>query len=211
MSNRPFSRREEMQLIRQAQAGCAESRNRLLAAHEGFIRSNSCKMFRRYKRTHPRMTIDEQDAYHEAVLGFVHAINKFDTERGNVLLTYAFRGIHTYVYRAVIKSHVVVIHPSSNPTADSQKRRIRAMHVRSTEELEVENWHGDSERECSVEDFELVNRVYAAIGKRATEILRMRFERGMKLREISEVLGVSKQAISQAIAKAYRTARMVLS
>ena len=76
------------------------ARDRLLAMHKHIIRRAASEAHRRYG-------LDFDDAFQEATLGFIHALDKFDPEGGASLATYAGHWFRHKLYLLRLNQRVV--------------------------------------------------------------------------------------------------------
>jgi RNA polymerase sigma factor (sigma-70 family) len=83
----------EAALFRQAQAGCSESLNRLMARHEGLVYA--------VMRQHGSGRLPFGDAVHAGRLGLWRAILGYAPERGIAFSTYAWPSIMRHIWQAV--------------------------------------------------------------------------------------------------------------
>ena len=77
------------ELVVLAQQGNKEARQQLVIKNKSFIHMMTQKT---YKPSDP--TITYEDAYHEGVIGYLEAIDRFDTSKGYTFNTYA--GVYVY-------------------------------------------------------------------------------------------------------------------
>lgn len=82
---------EHALVTRWASGGDVAARNRLVAAHQAFV----ARVAKRYGRS----TQHTADLIQEGNLGLIHALDRFDPERGVRLATYAAWWIRAYVLR----------------------------------------------------------------------------------------------------------------
>jgi RNA polymerase sigma factor (sigma-70 family) len=83
----------EATLYKQAQAGCAESLNMLLAQHEGLVRIVVSRQW--------LAGLPEEEAQQAGRHGLWRAILGYDPQRGTAFSTYAYKAIMRYVWAAV--------------------------------------------------------------------------------------------------------------
>ena len=76
---------ETLALVRDAQAGSINARNRLIEANIGLIRTQTAKVVGRYL---------VNEFLSAGVFGFIAAVGRFEPERGYRLSTFAARGVH---------------------------------------------------------------------------------------------------------------------
>lgn len=100
-----LTREEQTELGRQARAGDRAARERLIVANTPF----AFKRARRWCGT--RLALD--DLYQEAMIGLMHAVDKFDPDRGVLLTTYAAWWIDALI-RTALRSSSVVRYAGSN-------------------------------------------------------------------------------------------------
>lgn len=77
------------ELVILAQEGCVEARQQLVTQNKSFIHMMAQKT---YNPSDP--TITYEDAYHNGVIGYLEAIDRFDTTKGYTFNTYA--GVYVY-------------------------------------------------------------------------------------------------------------------
>jgi RNA polymerase primary sigma factor len=85
----------QMQLVRQAQAGCQQAMSTLIEDNQGLIWKQVLRA-----APHARHMADD-DLFQEGACGFLKAVERFDTNSGNRLSTYATWWIRQAVRRAI--------------------------------------------------------------------------------------------------------------
>lgn len=120
-------------LFVQAQAGCADSLNRLMAMHDGLVQTVVRRQF--------RGTVAFVDALQAGRIGLWHAIMGYDPRRGYAFSTYACPCIAHQVWRAVkqdrhddhrrleegdASAHLVPVCPDSDPLAAAEAAAVSA-------------------------------------------------------------------------------------
>lgn len=93
IDHHPFTREEEIDLVKRAQAGDQDAMHRLIDANTGYMIRFASKYFGR--------GVDMKDLMQEARRGVVTAIERFDENEGVWLLTYAVWWMRHFVGRAV--------------------------------------------------------------------------------------------------------------
>ena len=96
----PLDREEELELVRQARAGDRRAMDRLVAASLRHVHAIA-KRYRRY-----RVPLD--DLISEGHVGLMLAIERFDTERGIRLGTYASHWIRACILDFVVRSQTMI-------------------------------------------------------------------------------------------------------
>lgn len=108
----------EAQVFRQAQAGCRNSLNRLMAEHDGLVQAVV------------RQQVLDQLPFAEALqagrIGLWHAILRYDPERGLAFSTYAWPSITHQVWRAVAATQRFDRPPRTEGKATSLTAWLRA-------------------------------------------------------------------------------------
>ena len=85
---------EELELVKDYQlTGNKDSLNKLIEGNEGLVHKLVSKFPMRSS------TCSYHDLYQEGMLGFIHAVEKFQPERGCRLSTYSYNWINAYVRR----------------------------------------------------------------------------------------------------------------
>ena len=94
-----LGRDEELDLIQRAQAGDADAKDRLLACNERLI----FNIVLRYYRSGICGDAELADLQQEGRIGFLKAVERFDTQSGNRLSTYA----HWWIRQSVLREGAV--------------------------------------------------------------------------------------------------------
>jgi RNA polymerase primary sigma factor len=128
----PLTRREELELIRRAQAGSESAQSRLIAANLGLV-------YREARRHRCRSYLVE-DLTQEGVLGLITAIRRFDPSHGSRLSTYAVHWIRQAIRRVVEYNDRMIHVPAHRVDA---LRRLRALREGMRQELGREPTEGE--------------------------------------------------------------------
>lgn len=89
---------EQRKLAALARAGDLGARDKLVAANMGFV----WQVARSYARKYASEGLQAEDLVSEGVMGVMHAVGKFEPERGVAFLTYASQWVRSYVARAAL-------------------------------------------------------------------------------------------------------------
>jgi RNA polymerase nonessential primary-like sigma factor len=95
-----LSREEEVRLARAAQAGCKESRDRIVLANLRLVVAVA--------KSFQGRALPLQDIISEGNTGLIHAINKFDVEAGYRFSTYAVTWIRERIQRALVNQGTTI-------------------------------------------------------------------------------------------------------
>lgn len=88
-----LSKTEEYSLVQSAQRGDRKARTTLMRRNEGLVH----KLVQKFPLKNAQVTYD--DLYQQGCLGFLHAVDLFELDRGLRLSTYAYRWIGAYIRR----------------------------------------------------------------------------------------------------------------
>lgn len=152
----------------------------------------ACMIAQRYTSIRP---VEDSDQFGDAMVGLMMAVKKFDPSRGFKFSTFAYH---------VIKSFVLAGH----------KRRSKG--VTRLERVFLDDISGiesNGDEQHSIDTNDLIATMLEKISilpPREQAVIRARLE-GKKLREISEVIGVTKQRVQQIEDRATRSLRCMMA
>jgi RNA polymerase sigma factor (sigma-70 family) len=92
-TNNLLTHDDEKQLVTQAQAGNRKAMRLLVEHNQGLVHN----IVHRFPLKNAQCGYE--DLYQQGMLGFIHAVELFEIDRGYRLSTYAYRWIHAYVRR----------------------------------------------------------------------------------------------------------------
>ncbi|MBI2377167.1 MAG: sigma-70 family RNA polymerase sigma factor [Deltaproteobacteria bacterium] len=202
-----LSREEEAALARKARAGDKVAAEMLVTSHLRFV----VKVALEYQGTGLRLL----DLIQEGSVGLMRAVELFDPDRGNRLLTYGVHWIRAYIRSYVAKHKSVVSRPV--PKADRPQlpsgRDLSLAEPLSDDERSLEDVllvdelsPADSllERDHDFHVTSAVERAMKSLGERERYIIRERFlgEEPSTLQEIGHRLGLSRERVRQLEARA---------
>lgn len=138
---------EQLELVRQAQAGDVRARDRLVQATLGYVWTVA-KKWHRLCRSH-----ETQDLVTEGVFGVLRAIEKFDHRDGVRFLTYAAWWIRQAIQRAAVKDSTPLSAPfhaldvavlGARPPRMREDGRRALIHLRRSAALEFDGPIGEN-------------------------------------------------------------------
>ncbi|MBI4820165.1 MAG: sigma-70 family RNA polymerase sigma factor [Deltaproteobacteria bacterium] len=203
-----LDRQTEVELARAARNGDKEAAERLVTSHLRFV----VKVALEYKGSGLRLL----DLIQEGSVGLMRAVELYDPERGNRLLTYGVHWIRAYIRSFVAKHKSVVSRPvpkSDRPKIPMGRDLSLAEHgtddERSLEELLLVD-DSETPAEALIErDHDravalAVERAMKSLGERERYIIRQRFlgEEPTTLQDIGVKLGLSRERVRQLEARA---------
>ncbi len=92
---------EEQELVRSANRGSSEDRNRLISSHVRLV----VKIARQYSQ---RVNCSLDDLVQEGSLGLIQAADKYDVKRSNRFSTYAIWWIRHFIQRYIDKNYSII-------------------------------------------------------------------------------------------------------
>lgn len=195
---------EERDLIAKAQAGCIASRNTLVERNLGYIYKVCYRFCERWT------AFDAEEVLGQAVLGYMHAIEKFDLGRTTRLSTYAGHWMWQYL-RLLGADELAVIHVphyldgrkehDNQADADRARKPMSSLSrpVRSDSSEDGADIFVAAPEKPQAPDMPTEEEVRAAIAslpERWAMIIERRIE-GKTLREIGDELGVTRERVRQ--------------
>ncbi len=199
VNHRILSRNEVICLVPLAQAGCIESRDKLVESNIKLI----IKVANRYRKVVENC--DVEDLIQEGTIGIMKAIERFDVNKGTEFSTYAKFWIDKYIINHF--NHTKKIKLPNWIYAEKLQVERGISIVSIDEELEGKNRHeiiatenNDIELIEKKEYLEYLTRVLTDIEK----IVIYERIKGFTLKKIGERMGLSKERIRQIEISAYK-------
>ena len=201
---------KELELITKAKGGDVKARNELL--------ESQLKQITAVARSYANNLNNVTELVSEGVIGFDHAINKFDLTKGVRFVTYYRWWVRNSVNLAVHSNHM--IRPPMNIAKTNSKTEEELAKMKGNKRKASDKVHTgfsmstpvsedgkttfeDTLRSTACVESEVhnnltINKALKSIDKRSREwkILKFHHLDGMSLEEIGDIFGVSKQAIS---------------
>ena len=112
---------EELELIRDAQAGPLRRSSR--RSMDRLVRANMGLVHKIVSKVQQNATCSREDLINEGVLGFMHAVRKFDTTRGYRLSTYSYNWIYAYVRKYQLNNFRSIRLPAHVANANASVHR----------------------------------------------------------------------------------------
>ena len=212
-----LTREEEKELVHRAQAGCDESRNKLIAAHYLFV----VKMARRYMMKGTPLP----ELIQEGIMGLIEGIERFSTEPGTRLLTYACWPIKRYIINSLERSSIFFARKRKYISLDIEVKNtgrppvvsLDAHHDDGEESLSLGQTLEDPRQRPPVnivgddDTLEKVVRIMQTMRPRDRRVLMMRFGlnnyKPHTYDQIAKKLKVSQQRVLQVYARGMRALR----
>lgn len=202
---------KEVELVTRSQSGDYKARNELLESQLKQITS----VARAYADYRSPLT----ELVNEAVLGFDHAVKKFDLDKGLRFVTYYGWWVRDYVNRYVLQNRTVrtpLNHAkkSANKIAEELEaginvKQMAVVHSMDKPMNEGESaTYGDSIQSATCIESEIntkrsMTKVLRMLTKSSREwkILKYHYIDGMTMREIADIFGISKQGVHASMMK----------
>ncbi len=207
-----LTKENEDKFIKEAKQGNVSARNKLL--------NSQLKQITRIARSYACYNNPIEDLVSEAVLGFEHAINKFDENAGIRFVTYYMYWVRDYVNRYVLQNRTVrtPLSVSKMTQKDIDIELAKGNHVsKLADTFSIDTPTSSSEGNCSFLDTMSTNEcietsthnsimcdsILNSVELDKTEKLMFEYYHieQMKVREIGELFNISKQAVSIKIKK----------
>jgi RNA polymerase sigma factor (sigma-70 family) len=208
---------EEVKLILLAKQGDTNARNKLL--------NSQLKQITSIARSYANPMNSVTDLVSDAVLGFDHAISRFDLSAGVRFFTYYVQWVRDFVNRSVHSNHT--IRPPMNVAKTNSKtdeeleqlkgtKRKKGQFVHTGVSMDApigsddgakttygETFSNDECIETDVVNSLTIRKILKSVDRTSREwkFLKYHYVDDMKLHEIGELFGVSKQCVSVNIQK----------
>ena len=195
----------ELDLVTRAQSGDYKARNELLESQLKQITS----VARAYADHHSPLS----ELVNEAVLGFDHAVIKFDISKGHRFVTYYRWWVRDYVNRYVLSNRTVrtpMNHAkkSADKIAEELEAGINVSQMAVVYSIDKpvnegeSATYGDSIQSATCIESEIstkrtIAKILRMLNKSSREwkILKFHYIEGMTMEEIGEIFNISKQAV----------------
>ncbi len=199
VNHRILSRNEVICLVPLAQAGCIESRDKLVESNIKLI----TKVANRYRKVVENCDVD--DLIQEGTIGIMKAIEKFDVNKGTEFSTYAKFWIDKYIINHFNNTKKIKLPNWIYAEKLQVERGISIVSI--DEELEGKNRHEIIATENN--DIELIEKkeYLEYLIKVLTDIEKIVIHeriKGFTLKKIGERMGLSKERIRQIEISAYK-------
>lgn len=142
--------------------------------------------------------IDKDDLYQEAVRGWIHAIDKYDSTKGTRFDVYAMKWVDHYIRRFIVKEIRCGLR-CPGVRGDLFFRPV----VLSSDFVKTK---GNPDRE-HIDSDELWSIVRKIVGDKRADILELVFRGGLSMADVARRFGVTRSWIQQVVAKSLEIIR----
>lgn len=208
---------KELELVTLAQAGDTKARNELL--------ESQLKQITGVARAYADYRSPLSELVNEAVLGFDHAVKKFDISTGHRFVTYYRWWVRDYVNRYVLENRTVrtpMNHAKKSASKIQEELEAGKVVVKMADVFSMDKQvkagesktYGDFLQsqvciESEVDTKRSIKKVLTFLTRNSREwkILKYHFIDGMTMDEIGDIFNISKQAVSSNMLKTIKRLR----